>query len=398
VRRAVLPILAVVLAALAAAPLAGAKKVPTTPQITGAVYTTVDLNDPNYKNECHNGNPAVNCNQYTAKQFVYLNGGPAKNHLSPDGVYFYAVLVPGGQPNPNDGSANNLSDDYDCYQNRLVQITHGEVAGIYSSTEPSCFHNTAVEPVATPHKIDAPNGPFVQLWPYADTTNPGGVYIMAVCYVGPTAATPLPAGGVDPSLCKYDAFKVLFDTTPPVCKLVSKTLDATGKITTSITVTVQDVGAGLESVDYTTSNATASFPSPLGVGQTDPWYITATKDVLANGSSLALTATDTAGNQIFCDPAYGLARSVHVKTIAAGGRAVIGGLRSGEAHLLLTSLASGSRAVTVRVDGRRFATVQLAARRKLRLNLQPGLLRHRGNVVSVSVSGRKGRILVRLSN
>jgi hypothetical protein len=353
------------------------------------------MHDTAYASECHNGNPAVNCNQYSAPQYVFLNGGPTHNHLSPDGVYFYAVLAPGGQPNPSDGSAKNLSDDYDCYLNRRILISGGEVSAIYSAPDSSCF--TDATAFAAPHVFDSP---YVQLAPYSVTSNPGGVYIMAVCYVGPNVDSRLPSGGANPDQCKYDAFKVVFDTKPPVCKLVASTKTGTGPnaVTDSITVTVQDTGAGLESVDYTTTNATGDFPSPLVVGQTDAWYITATKTDLTQGATLQLTATDTAGNQIFCDPAYGLAHSVHLKTIAAGGRAVIGGLRSGETHLLLTSLASGARSVTVRVDGRRFAIVHLAARRKLRLNLQPGLLRHRGNVVSVSVSGRKGKILVRLSN
>jgi hypothetical protein len=39
------------------------------------------------------------------------------------------------------------------------------------------------------------------LFPYADTTNPGGVYIMAICSLG--SGYPVP-----PWSCKYDAFKV----------------------------------------------------------------------------------------------------------------------------------------------------------------------------------------------
>lgn len=28
--------------------------------------------------------------------------------------------------------------------------------------------------------------PFIRLFPYADTSNPGGVYIMAICSLGPS--------------------------------------------------------------------------------------------------------------------------------------------------------------------------------------------------------------------
>ncbi|MBL8056292.1 MAG: hypothetical protein JNK29_06310, partial [Anaerolineales bacterium] len=82
--------------------------------VSGAGYTTVNqAADPG--NHCKNGNPGVNCNIYDGKEYVWLNGGPAANGLGPDGTYFFAVLVPGGQPNPNDGGPKNLSDDYDAY-------------------------------------------------------------------------------------------------------------------------------------------------------------------------------------------------------------------------------------------------------------------------------------------
>src|SRR5258705_8483946 len=61
---------------------------------------------------CKNG-PAdavdvVNCNIYDGKQYVWLNGGPA-NAAPAHGTHFFAVLVPGGQPDPNDGGAKNPS-------------------------------------------------------------------------------------------------------------------------------------------------------------------------------------------------------------------------------------------------------------------------------------------------
>jgi hypothetical protein len=385
---------ALVIAVLLTASAAQAKKVPTTPSITGAVYTTVDTNpdNPNYATQCHNGNPAVNCNQYSAKQYVYLNGGPTHNSLSPDGVYFYAVLAPGGQPNPNDGSAGNLSDDYDCYQNRLIQITGGEVSGVYNSSDPSCFHNTAVLPVGTGHRLDSP---FVQLWPYADTPNPGGVYIMAVCYLGPTPTTPLPAGGVDPNSCKYDAFKVVFDTTPPTCKLVSST--TSGGVITSITVAVQDAGAGLESIVYNSTNANVTYPTPLVVGQLTPWYITATKIDLTQGASLSLTAVNSAGRNVFCDPAYGARRAVHLRTVSAGQRINITELSSAYTKMSLVRLGRAREAV-VAVNGHRFALVNLTRQRVAHLNLGSALLRHHGNVVTVSLIGSKGMARVRISS
>ena len=331
-----------ILVALAVAPLVQAGHVPTSPSITGAVYTTVDLHHPNYAAECHNGNPAVNCNQYMAKQFVYLNGGPTKNQLSPDGVYFYAVLAPSGQSDPNDGSTSNLSSPYDCYKNREIQITGGEVSAIYSSTDATCFHNTAAQPVGTPHLFDSP---FVQLYPFVDTPNPGGVYIMAVCYVGPTGTTTLPAP-VTPSLCKYDAFKAVADDTPPTCKLIS-TAPGPPK---SITVAVQDVGAGLEDVSYTSTNVVSplTFPTPLVVGTTDPFYVTAVKDVQSKGSMLSLTITDVAGNQTVCDPLLPGSRLVR---LAGSATKVVVGVSANQTSLQVRNGARPTAQVVIRVNG-----------------------------------------------
>jgi hypothetical protein len=328
--------------ALALAPLAQSDHVPTTPSISGAVYTTVDTHDPNFPNECHNGNPAVNCNQYTAKQFVYLNGGPAKNQLSPDGVYFYAVLAPSGQSDPNDGSTENLSSPYDCYKNREIQITGGEVSAIYSSTDPTCFHNTGAQPVGTPHVSDSP---FVQLYPYVNTTNPGGVYIMAVCYVGPTGTTTLPAP-VTPSLCKYDAFKVVQDDTPPSCKLIATTPGPPK----SITVAVQDSGAGLEDVSYTASNVVdpLTFPAPLVIGMTDPYYITATKLDQTKGAHLSLTITDVAGNRTVCDPVLPARRLVRLTGSATK---VMSGVSASQTSLEVRNGARPTAQVVIRVNG-----------------------------------------------
>src|SRR2546428_11355687 len=81
----------------------------TAKAVSGATFTTVNetVDGPGH---CQNGGtPVVNCNIYDGKEFVWLNGGPVTAALG-DGTYFFAVLVPGGQPDPNDGGAKNLSD------------------------------------------------------------------------------------------------------------------------------------------------------------------------------------------------------------------------------------------------------------------------------------------------
>ena len=165
---------------------------PSALAVSGAGYTTVNTATDG-TGHCKNGNPGVNCNIYDGKQYVWLNGGPAAGGLGPDGSYFFAVLVPGGQPNPNDGGAKNLSDDYDTYVNRTFTVANGEVSG-YAGT-----HDFDSGSGAGAHPNHLP--PFIRLMPYADTTNPGGVYIMAICSLG--SGYP-----VVPSSCKYDAFKV----------------------------------------------------------------------------------------------------------------------------------------------------------------------------------------------
>lgn len=166
----------------------------TAAAVSGAAFTTFNAHvDGASKDVCKNS--AINCNIYGAKEYVWLNGGPTANGLGPDGQYFFAVLEPGGQPNPNDrGSVpdKNLSDDYDMYTNRTFTVTNGEVSA-YTGT----------------HWLDdgksgpKPNGkvPYIRLFPYTDTTNPGGVYIMSICSLEDGYP-------VDPRDCKYDAFKV----------------------------------------------------------------------------------------------------------------------------------------------------------------------------------------------
>ncbi len=199
--RLFIAIAAAAIAALAIAAVASA--------VSGAGFTTFNAHvDGAGKDVCKNS--AINCNIYGAKEYVWLNGGPTANGLGPDGDYFFVVLEPGGQPNPNDQGAikdKNLSDDYDCYQNRTFTVSNGEVSA-YAGNYPC---STAVYPGYKPFRHDLDNGksgqkptwtpPYIRLYPYSDTTNPGGVYIMAICSLD--SGYP-----VEPRDCKYDAFKV----------------------------------------------------------------------------------------------------------------------------------------------------------------------------------------------
>src|SRR5437588_10765687 len=67
--------------------------------VNGAAFTTVD-ESVDGTGHCKNGNPQVNCNIYDGKKYVWMNGGPVTGQIG-DGTYFFAVLDPGGQADPN---------------------------------------------------------------------------------------------------------------------------------------------------------------------------------------------------------------------------------------------------------------------------------------------------------
>lgn len=173
----------------------------TVSAVGGAAFTTFNAHvDGAGKDVCKNS--AINCNIYGAKEYVWLNGGPDANHLKPDGWYFFTVLEPGGQPNPNDQGGvpdKNLSDDYDAYTNRAFRTQGGEVVE-YKGTHWLDDGKSGPKPNGKP--------PYIRLFPYSDTTNPGGVYIMSICFLGYEADGSDWGYPVEPRDCKYDAFKV----------------------------------------------------------------------------------------------------------------------------------------------------------------------------------------------
>jgi hypothetical protein len=202
--------------------------------VTGAAFTTVN-EGLDGTGHCQNGNPNVNCNIYNGKQFVWLNGGPSTAYVG-DGDYFFAVLQPGGQADPNDGAANNLSDDFDAYTNRSFSVAGSAVTygGLHDS-----------------------DGGKIRLADYADTANPGGVYILAIC----SLADGYP---VDASDCKYDAFKI-----------------AAGEITpgSPLTVTKDAVGADKNTYTWTiTKDVDKTIVKQIGGSATFTYTIKVTHD------------------------------------------------------------------------------------------------------------------------
>ena len=143
-----------------------------------AAFTSVDIGVDG-AGHCVHGNPAVNCNAYDGKQYVWLNGGPLTAVLG-DGDYFFAVVESGGQSDPNDPQLTNdnlLSGD--AYTERSFNIT----GGVFTYT-------------GSTHDVD---GTKIRLIPYDTTAH---VYHLQICR--------LDANGLQPDKkdCKSDAFKV----------------------------------------------------------------------------------------------------------------------------------------------------------------------------------------------
>ena len=115
---------------------------------SGAIFTT--LSD----------GSEVNVNQFPSKEAVYLDGGPGIGAPATaagldDGTYVFQVTDPSGRTLLS-------SDPARC---RQFTVSGGVITGVVGT---DCSH-------ATGHDVDH-NATTVQLFPYNDTPNPGGVY------------------------------------------------------------------------------------------------------------------------------------------------------------------------------------------------------------------------------
>ena len=151
--------------------------------VSGAIFTTDSTGVP------------VNLNIYQDKQDVYLNGGPGINAPDgaaglPAGVYSFQVTDPSGK--------DLLSTDPVACRQFTVNAQ-----GVIENVTPggACAHAVGAD--------GEDGGATVQLFPYLDTTNNGGVYKV---WVTPTAQLNCGAGGNKhcfvPRYSKTDNFKV----------------------------------------------------------------------------------------------------------------------------------------------------------------------------------------------
>ena len=176
--------------------------------VAGAGFTTTNPAEDNPTADpaielCLNGPGTVNCNLYGDKDFVWINGGPNQTGPSAlsDGVYFFTVVEPGGENDPNDGGAQVLSDPAggDAYTNRVFTTSGGDIDAYFGTHSQSTSLTQGLQ---------------IRLMPYDDTSNPGGVYILAICridlqttYNATTKTYDVATDPVTPDDCKYDAFK-----------------------------------------------------------------------------------------------------------------------------------------------------------------------------------------------
>ncbi|WP_112246512.1 hypothetical protein [Kribbella monticola] len=279
-----------VIGALVAVPfLAGANASTAAPaSVTHAISSTTNVTAPSGNGACLNGPPdAVNCNLYSSKEDVWLSGLPNAAALG-DGTYFFAVLVPGGQLDPNDGGTANLSDEPggDTATNRTFSITNGIIS--YAGSH-GFFDNK------------------VQLFPYDDTSNPGGVYILAVCKG---------SGPVLPSDCKYDAFKVQAGATTASDLIVTK--DAAGSYDTTYGWTI---GKNVDNTRVEQIGGSATFNYTVtvghGAGVNSNVHVTGTIDVFNPnaGSVSGVGVTDVLSDGTVCTVNAGAAANL---TVASG--------------------------------------------------------------------------------
>jgi hypothetical protein len=246
------------------------------------------------------GNPAgcldspngVNCNNYDSKDAVYMNGGPTNGSGLDDGNYYFAVLVPGSQHDGFiDGHTGNLSSPYDSWQNREFSVAGGAITANLGT------HLDGV---------DVQGNPVIQLSPYDDTPNVGGVYILAICKVGATK----------PSDCKFDAFRINSSQTGNEDLTVSKTVSPS--YTRTFGWTISKTVDGKSSVSYTPMGTTTTLTYVVnltkGAGSDSAWDATGSitvtnpndfdvagvhlSDHILNDSNAVCTVEDGSGNVV----------------------------------------------------------------------------------------------------
>ena len=153
----------------------------------------------------------------------------------------------------------------DAYTNRTFSVGGNGIITAYSGT----------------HHRD---GNLLQLFPYADTTNKGGVYTLAVCSLdGKLKPAKFGKPGVSPSDCKFDAFKIKIST-PLICQpadvtavfsqvAVGSSIEGMGVVAPNLNIdakgTAVTISAGLLPALYEDNSGVINGGVPSGGGFSD---------------------------------------------------------------------------------------------------------------------------------
>ena len=359
----------------------------------GAAFTTINstadgLGTGKGEGLCHNGQGNVNCNQYFSERFVWLNGGPTGNALS-DGTYFFAILVPGQQNDPNDQvpvkvGDKHLSDDFDTYKNRTFTVKNGNI-DTYTGAPGETPHDFGVDTADDNEKK-------IRAFPYSKTTNSGGVYILAICALTPNrngVSYPVKA-----QECKYDAFKIREDDQKPECPKPTFGVNAFGQKTAR--QIFSDPG-GIDLIEVI--NITNASIAPLKPGEN--WYqgttswieLTATKIDQLKPATVEIYVRDVAGNEVRCDPVLTTLR-VGARDSRSGrtGTALVQRFRVTEAEDTITikNGRHGLDSLSVRVNGRTYRIGRLRPGARRTIHIGAALRDGKGNTVVLRGRGPAG--------
>ena len=167
--------------------------------LSGAIFTTTV-----------NGS-RVNANIYETKEDVYLDGGPGPNAPQgaaglPDGDYYFQVTDPPGK----------VLLSVDQISSRKIRIENGIIVQVYPAPTQIKYKGKWYGTHLTGTDVDH-SALTVQLMPYEDTPNPGGVYKV---WITPVSKYSPGSGsfGFIPAWSKTDNFKVKKGKpfTPPI--------------------------------------------------------------------------------------------------------------------------------------------------------------------------------------
>jgi hypothetical protein len=301
------------------------------------------------------------------------------------------VLVPGGKSKggqtitdpeaadyndstPADTTDKNLSDDYDPWTNRIFHV-----------------HNGVIDSTPGTHllKYDTQDGKWkLNIAPYSTTSNNGGVYQLAVCWLGndndPASHYPI----TNTSNCaKSDNFKTGLDETPPECPPVQFSVDQNGNHIA--TQQFRDTG-GLEKIqiiDMINVNFTMDPPNldynnfPTG---TTGWVtLVATQINPGQLTQAQILAWDVGGNSTICDPVMTTLRAHANRSIVQRFR-----VSRHENKVVIKNGRPGLERLRISVNGRS-ATLRLhpGQRRVLKIG---ALLTHKHNRIVLKGYGSKG--------